>query len=151
MGGIGRWSIVVVTAVVLVCGCGGDPSLRDETLARSLLAAVYSGDMVPMQDSMHPMMMRGMPDWVTAGTGSLLRDTFGDVRGLEFDSVVKEAAGKQGVWNVSTARGSFQMKIWFYEEKVSGFSFRPSTRYEWADVPQIGVDYNRLGTKPPGW
>ena len=148
-GGIGRWLIVLLTAVVLASGCGGNPSVKDEALARNLLDAVYDGSMITVQDSMHPMMLRGMADWVTAGTGSLLRDTFGDVKGLQFDSV--EGGGKQGVWNVSTTRRRFQMKIWFYEGKVSGFSFRPSSQQEWADVPQIGVDYSKLGKKPAGW
>ncbi len=151
MRGIGRWSIVVLAAAVLVCGCGGNAAVKDEALARDLLDAIYSGDMVPMQDSMHPMMMRGMPDWVTVGAGQLLRDSFGDVRGLQFDSVVKEGGGEKGVWNVSATRRSFQMMIWFYEGKVSGFSFRPSGSQTWADVPQIGVEYSRAGRKPAGW
>jgi len=150
-GGVGRWVMVVVAAVVLMCGCGGNPSVKDEALARSLLDAIYNGSMAPVQDSIHPMLLRGMADWTTAGTGQLLRDTFGDVRGLQFDSVVKEDRGKKGVWNVSAARRSFQMKIWFYEEKVSGFSFRPSSGHEWADAPYIGVDYSKVGKKPAGW
>jgi hypothetical protein len=150
-GGIGRRVMVVVAAVALMCGCGGNPSVKDEVLARSLLDAIYNGSMAPVQDSMDPMMVRAMADWVTAGTGQLLRDTFGDVRSLEFDSVEKGGGGEKGVWNVSAARGSFQMKIWFYEGKVSGFSFRPSSGQEWGDVPQIGVDYSKRGKKPAGW
>ena len=150
-GGIGRWLIVLLAAVVLASGCGGNPSLKDEALSRSLLDAIYNGSMTPVQDSMHPMLMRGMQDWVWMGTGQLLRDTFGDVRGLQFDSVVKEDRGKKGVWNVSATRGSFQMKIWFYEEKVSGFSFRPTSRHEWVNIPEIGVDYSKAGRKPAGW
>lgn len=154
--GVGRWSMVVLAAavlaaVVLACGCGGNPSVKDEALARSLLDAIYAGDMVPMHDSMHSTMVRAMPDWATVGTGQLLRDSFGEVRGLQFDSVVKEGGGEKGVWNVSTGQRSFQMMIWFYEGKVSGFSFRPSGSQTWADVPQIGVEYSRRGTKPPGW
>jgi len=153
-GGIGRRLMVVVAGVVLMCGCGGNPSVKDEALARSLLDAIYNGSMAPVQDSMDPVMVRAMADWVTAGTGELLRDTFGEVRSLEFDSVEKEGAevaGEKGVWNVSASRSSFQMRVWFHEGKMSGLSFRPSSRDEWAAAPYIGADYSKVGKKPAGW
>jgi hypothetical protein len=149
--GAGRWSVVVLAAAVLVCGCGGNPAVKDDALARDLLDAIYNGDMVPVQESIHPMLMRGMQDWVWMGTGQLLRDTFGNARGVQFDSAVKESGGEKAIWNVSATGRSFQMMIWFYEGKVSGFSFRPTSRHEWVNVPEIGVDYSKAGRKPEGW
>jgi hypothetical protein len=150
-GAIGRWLILVLAAVVLVCGCGGNSSIDDPVLARNLLDAIYNGSMAPMQDSIHPTIERAMGARGIAGTGSLLRDSFGDVKSVEFDSVEKQAGGERGIWRVTATRGNYEMRIWFHEEKVSGFSFRPSSRHQWGDVPQIGVEYERQGKTPEGW
>ncbi len=142
---------LVVAAGVFMCGCGGDSSIEDPVLARSLLDAIYAGSMTPVQDSLDPMILRGMSDWVTAGTGSLLRDSFGEVSGLAFESSGEESGPTKATWTVKATRGRYEMQIWHWQGKVSGFAFRPSSAQEWGFVPQIGVEYSRRGTKPVGW
>ena len=151
---MGRWRgrilALLMGAPVLMCGCGRgssiqDPVLADPVLARSLLDAIYAGSMTPVQDSIDPTLLRGMSDSVTAGTASLLRDNFGEVSGLAFQ------ASEKGPGPMRATRGSYEMQIWHWQGKVSGFAFRPSSAQQWGLVPQIGVEYSRRGKKPMGW
>ena len=152
----GRILALLMGATVLMCGCGRassiqDPVLADPVLARSLLDAIYAGSMTPVQDSIDPTLLRGMSDSVTAGTASLLRDNFGEVSGLAFQASEKGPGPMKATWMVRATRGSYEMQIWHWQGKVSGFAFRPSSAQQWGLVPQIGVEYSRRGKKPMGW
>ncbi len=138
----------------VICGCGGGtPAIvTDPQFARDALDAVYAGSLTPVRSSLDPRFQEGMPDRVTASTGTLLTDQFGAVTGLQFQSTGKaDPLVLEAIWTVKGAGRDFEMKLWFHKAKLSGIWFRPSPAQDWGPVPQIGVEYARQNKLPLGW
>ncbi len=142
--------LCTLVVLLLVGGCGGGAPALTATEARQALDAIYAGSLAPL--SLEPVFQRGMSDAVTGETAMLLRDQFGAVKDVQFQSSGKaNPQVTEAIWTVTAEKRNFEMKIWQVDGQISGFWFRPSSAQEWGPVPMIGVDYARRKRLPAGW
>ena len=116
---------------------------KNPDFARKLIDAVYAGSLSAVADSLDEPTRRYHPDWVIAGTAAVLRQQFGTVKDLEFESIKPvQQFWVEVVWAVIAEHGSFEMKLTFDAEgKVAGVWFRFSSDAEWTTAMELGVDY----------
>ncbi len=116
---------------------------KNPDFARKLIDAVYAGSLSAVADSLDEPTRRYHPDWVIAGTAAVLRQQFGTVKNLEFQSIRPvQHFWVEVVWAVIAEHGSFKMKLIFDPEgKVAGVLFRFSSDAEWTTAMELGVDY----------
>ncbi len=119
------------------------PIEKNPDFARELIDAVYAGSLSTVADSLDEPTRRYHPDWVIAGTAAVLRQQFGTVKDLEFQSIRPvQQFWVEAVWAVIAEHGSFKMKLIFDPEgKVAGVWFRFPPDVEWATAAELGVDY----------
>jgi len=143
---------LVIAALISGCGSQSSPIVTDAQFARDLLDALYAGSLTPLQASLDPPFMRGMPDPVTAAVGTLLYDQFGAASGLAFQSSGRpNQLALEAVWDVSAQKRDFQMKVSFQDGMAAGVWLRPSPTEDWSPLPMAGIEYGRGGRLPAGW
>ncbi len=119
------------------------PIEKSAYFARKLIDAVYAGSLRTMADSLDELLHRSLPDWVLGGTAAVLRQQFGTVKNLEFQSIRSvQQFWVEAVWAVIAEHGNYEMKLTFDAEgKVTGVWFRFPPDVEWATATELGVDY----------
>ena len=140
--------LLLLVIIIAACGCGRSYSVaQDRSKARRLLGQVYAGSLGPISGELEPSFLRGNPDSVTSGTSAALRQQFGEVRDLKFQSVDKAPMNfAAAIWTVTAERGTFEMEMAFDSGgKVVGLSFRSSSLQEWTPSHILGLDYLKPG------
>ncbi len=119
------------------------PIEKNADFAQKLIDAVYAGSLRAMADSLDEPLHRSLPDWVLGGTAAVLRQQFGMVKDLEFQSIKPvQQFWVEVVWAVIAEHGSYEMKLTFDAEgEVTGVWFRFPSDVKWATAMELGVDY----------
>jgi len=150
-------AVVALAVIVLICGCSRSAKIaKDPVLARKLIDAVYAGSLKPMSNDVAPVLLRGMPDRALAGTSQVLRQRFGEVRGLTFQSSADTSPVLiETIWTVAAERGTYEMNLYFGKGpnpggagKVTGILFRFSPSEQWVPAERIGLAYLRQQRTP---
>ncbi len=141
-------AVVGVAVIVLICGCSRSPKVaKDPVLARKLIDAVYAGSLKPISNDVAPVLLKGMPDRALAGTSQVLRQRFGEVRSLTFQSsAVTSPVLIETIWTVAAERGTYEMNLYFGKGlnpggagKVTGILFRSSASEQWVAAERSGL------------
>jgi len=140
-------ALVLLVIAMVICGCSRSNSVgQDKSKARNLLDQVYAGSLSPIQGELEPSFQKGNPDRLTSGASAALRQQFGAIRDLKFQSVENQISSALAIWTVTAERGNFEMKIAYNSGgKVTGLWFRASSSQEWTPSFILGADYLKPG------
>ncbi len=141
-------AILVVAAVI--CGCSsGSKIAQDAVLARDILDSVYAGSLTPLRAKIDPTYAKMMPDFVSAGTASVLKKDFGQSKSVAFKSSRRIQLGAtQAIWTVSGSIASYEMKLVFDKsDKLIDIGFKPVSDPKWSTATEMGISHAKQQKK----